>query len=498
MGEHWAGPVNEAILCNSWQDFQKYFQGFNPNSIPTLANPYLAYAVSKFFQNGGTMCYIVRVMSSASPGASASATLVDGTATPQQTLKLTAGSLGVIGNPGTWGNGLFFAVTQTTTANRFNVAIYNGALNQANLVETWYDMSMNPTDSRYAPTVINSPTAGSLWVVATDLHDVDVLANAPAVSNGQFSGGADPADPTTQDKVNAITFGSSAFDVIPDVLNFALPGETTNAVVTAALQYSQGPAEGGTGRPFSFFVIDPPSGETPAAAVAYLEGLTPITSSAAMYSPWLVCTNPASPNLQSTILLPPSGCVLGQMVSTDTAQGPWRAPAGTGTVLGGVVQAERKLTQVDLGTLNNANVNALRTLPNGRVIIWGARTMAPGYSSLYVNVRRTLNYIEASINDMLQPFVFAPNDAVTWSNVTSSITQFLTGLAQNGAFATTNPTNAFVVTCNSSNNTPQSIAQGILNVSVQLALQYPIEFIVLTIAQIQGSGTTSISTSLPS
>src|SRR6516162_5150164 len=53
----WApqGPVDEAVLVQSWSDFASQFGGLDSRS-------YLGYAVSQFFANGGQQAYIVRVI----------------------------------------------------------------------------------------------------------------------------------------------------------------------------------------------------------------------------------------------------------------------------------------------------------------------------------------------------------------------------------------------------------------------------------------------------
>src|SRR5215469_2702241 len=73
----WAaqGPTDYAGLVLSWSDFQRIYGGFDARS------PYLAYAVSQFFINGGQQAYIVRLAytgdktASLTPAASASLTL---------------------------------------------------------------------------------------------------------------------------------------------------------------------------------------------------------------------------------------------------------------------------------------------------------------------------------------------------------------------------------------------------------------------------------------
>src|SRR5260370_42345529 len=53
----WAaqGPIDYAGLVLSWSDFELMYGGFDARS------PYLGYAVSQFFINGGQQAYILRL-----------------------------------------------------------------------------------------------------------------------------------------------------------------------------------------------------------------------------------------------------------------------------------------------------------------------------------------------------------------------------------------------------------------------------------------------------
>ena len=505
IGEHYRGPA-VAINCRSWSDFVKFFGGFPPATAPTLANPYLPYAVYEFFANGGQSAWVYRATASANAGASAGAILADSSATPNNTIQLTAGILGVAGNVGSWGNNIYYSVSANSSgAGRFNLNIYYGGSSASTLVEQWIDLSMSPTDPRYFLTVINSPIQGSLYVTATNLNDAHAAPyNSPAVTTQPvaLSGGTNPGDPSVGDYEAMLTYGNQApsfvapFDYVSGVLNINLPGlpnttgfSTTNvaSIIDQGIQYCT------TGRPFSFFVIDTASGQTPAGAVSYTDGLAPLSTNAAVYYPWLNAQNPASSSLQATILLPPGGFVLGQMASVDTTDGVWTAPAGLNTVFNNVVQAERILGGADLAALNTNNVNGLRTRPNGQVVIWGTRTLENGYASQFVPVQRFLNYLSASFVSLLEFAVFQPNDAVLWANITAVCTQFLDGLLSLGAFPSSQASNAYYVNCNATNNTQQSISQGVVNVQVGVALVYPAEFINLLISQFQPAGTTTVS-----
>jgi phage tail sheath protein FI len=441
--------------------------------------------------NGGTQCWVTRIGAVATPGVASSITLKDQSATPQSTLSLQAGFYGGSTSPGTWGNAMYVDVVANSAATgAFNLNIYSGGYGAQYLVEQWNDLNMVKGSARYAPTLINAIGSGSMWVVATDLNDSAASPlNAPtAVTQQQLIGGIDVSDPVPTDRESAVTVGTSAFDYVQGPFNFNMPGESTLAVITTAITYAT------TGKSYSFLVVDTASGQTPANAVSFEQSLSPVSANAAVYYPWVNMSNPANNNGQSTILVPPGGFVLGQYASIDASQGVWWGPAGALTALSGVASAERLLSAADLSNLNLANVNAIKTRADGSVIIGGLRTLQQGYASLYVPVQRTLNYIAASLAQILDHFVFGPNDGASWATIVASCVTFLNGLLSVGAFAGSTPSTAFYVICDSTNNTQQSISQGLLNVTVGVALQYPTEFIALNLTQFQGTTTVTTST----
>jgi phage tail sheath protein FI len=65
---------------------------------------------------------------------------------------------------------------------------------------------------------------------------------------------------------------------------------------------------------------------------------------------------------------------------------------------------------------------------------------------------------------------------------------------QTGVLAGTTPDQAYFVTCDSTNNTSTTVAQGVVNVQVGVAVQSPAEFIVIEIGQYSGSTSATDST----
>src|SRR4051812_11764999 len=56
------GPVNTAMRISNWSQFVRiYGDPANPENGPFMEGAYLAHSVYGFFQNGGSLCWIVRV-----------------------------------------------------------------------------------------------------------------------------------------------------------------------------------------------------------------------------------------------------------------------------------------------------------------------------------------------------------------------------------------------------------------------------------------------------
>jgi phage tail sheath protein FI len=85
------GPGNKAIFISSFDDFKRVFGG-------AVSGEPLFYTVRSFFENGGSACYIVRLLSKAQLDASiapANNTIQNNNATPADFLKFSAGYRGL-------------------------------------------------------------------------------------------------------------------------------------------------------------------------------------------------------------------------------------------------------------------------------------------------------------------------------------------------------------------------------------------------------------------
>jgi len=341
--------------------------------------------------------------------------------------------------------------------------------------------------SASSTTVSNNATATATGVtfVITPPPWVDNPTSTAASTN--LAGGSDGSLITFPDQLTALEL----LDLYPDqpfVIN--MPGLTTGSDISSVVGYAEQ-------RGNAFVVIDCPStngvGYSPPAMVTWAQALS-ASAQAAVYYPQVQISDPYSAIPGVTRLVPPGGFVVGQYIDTDAKRGVQKAPAGMGNSLLGAYGVETVLTNSDQGSLTQANVNCLVSIPSSGVVIWGARTLSPYLVTRYVNVERALIYVSTQMVAMTKFAVFEPNDWMLWNMVTSILSQFLTEFWQSGGLQGTSAAEAFFVTCDDTNNTAQSIQQGIVNVEVGVALQYPAEFVVISIGQWAGGQSVSVTT----
>ena len=458
------GPTTPTFI-STWSEFTKTFGGLD-YTCPTTVAAYL------FFSNGGRDVYIRRVVGAGS--VAATITLVDTNNTGTLTVKAN--------NVGTWGNDLAIEIKETT-GSRFNLLVYGAPLavgvgTRSNILEQHVDLSMNTTDSRFIESVINNSSA---YIIVDALRTT--LPEADAVLH-QLSTGANGA------AINAAAVGSTFADFdsidiptlfnMPDAASSFTSGDYTTANA-ALLTYCATRGDG-------FAIIDTRSGSDTAAAVSQASGFITNGTNGAIYYPWLVIPDNSRSVRTATTTVAPGGAVLGQYQATDSAYGVFKTPAGFGTRLAGVVGLEKRLTNSELDTLNSATsaVNAIRITPGAGIVIMGGRTLTNTRPNVYINIRRNLIYIKKELRDRSQFAVFENNDEGLWNQLSSSLSNFLNVYWQQGGLRGSNPTQAFYVKVDSETTSQSDIENGLVNIVVGVALEYPAEFIQITIGQITG------------
>lgn len=188
-------------------------------------------------------------------------------------------------------------------------------------------------------------------------------------------------------------------------------------------------------------------------------------------------------------ILPPSGAMAGIYSLIDNSRGVWYSPANVNVdavVAPTVVINDAQQASLNVDVLAGKSINAIRSFyGRGPSIVWGARTLdGNSLDYRYINVRRTLIMIEQSVANAAFSVVFEPNNANTWVVVKGMISNFLSGLWSDGALIGGTTADAFDVQVGLGQTmTPLDLLNGIMRISVKLAIVRPAEFIIITYEQ---------------
>lgn len=456
----WAakGPTDRAVLCLSFADFDRRFGGLDPRS-------YLGYAVSHFFQNGGSQAYIIRLADAAAKPATA---VIDG-------LEVVATG------PGTWSQAYKLKATpRSDDAKRFRLDVIEKA--SGAIVETYANMSLDPADSRFVTSILGAESS----VISVTKADTKKPVTA---QEKDLAGGADdtPLSPGDAGFGTALMGDGATTGVYRlkkvDLFNIlCVPGYSNAANLGKLEKFCRDER--------AILVIDSTEGTVfdgmkggPDGALTGDDGIN-----AALYYPWIIAPDPKQEGRLRTF--PPSGAVAGIYARTDSARGVWKAPAGIDASVSGAAGVAEVLTDEENGVLNPKAINCIRKFPVYGTIVWGARTLRGndeiGSEWKYIPVRRMALFIEESLYRGLKWVVFEPNDEPLWSQIRLNAGSFMHDLFRQGAFQGASPKDAYFVKCDKETTTQSDINRGIVNMVVGFAPLKPAEFVVIKLQQMAG------------
>lgn len=265
---------------------------------------------------------------------------------------------------------------------------------------------------------------------------------------------------------------------IEDISIIACPGRTSVAIQNALINQCELMR-------YRFTVLDARRPPNDALADVQNQRQQFDTKYAALYHPWLLIADPYPTNLTNIpdYPIPPSGHMVGVYARTDIERGVHKAPANE--VVRGITGLQRILNKEQQDILNPfpVNINVIRDFrDNNRGIrVYGGRCITSDSDWKYVNVRRLLIFIEASIDRGLQWVVFEPNAEPLWARVRRSISNFLTLVWRNGGLEGTKVEEAYFVKCDRTTMTQTDIDSGRLICVVGVAPVKPAEFVIVRI-----------------
>lgn len=528
------GPtVGKPVLVTSYGEFQRVFGGYLPSSFKEQR--YLAYSVEQFFNNGGSSAYVMRVASKKDTCAKSELTVGDAV------IHLQAASVGEWGNKlqvklqrnhernsivlkdGIEKNsyvvknadnfqigelvelsdgeqGSFYKILdiheQTIVLNttlegkylaeeplaspKLYAVQYNFWCGLGDCEEAYTGVALLPElQNSLDHMLVKSQLCKATLETIEKISAYQTLDETICAENGlslSFQQGTtsfienDPSIFLGEDLGTGKRTGLSAFQEISDASIMCIPGITLPAVQSALVGYCEG-------RTSCFAILDIPFDHTTVDEIlthrSYFD-----SNYGAMYHPWLHYYDPLE---KRNFFIPPSGVMAGIYARCDSERGVFKAPANE--PVRGCIGLSATYNEAEQGKCNPQGVNLIRSIPGSGIRVWGARTISSDSNWKYINVRRSLIYIEESIKASISWAVFEPNDQLLWSRVQGTITMFLTTLWRNGALVGTTPEEAFFVNVGKSTMTEDDILNGKLICEIGVAPERPTEFVIFRITQ---------------
>jgi hypothetical protein len=470
------------MRISNWTQFAKIFGDPNePDNGPFMEGAYLAHSVYGFFQNGGSLCWIVRVGKEGdSPKAAAALPAaadkgveafraealpgVDGTVSVQideepaaspeaeKTYKMTVSA----GSAKEEYDGL------TLKKGRSNLATkVNAASKLIKIVETGASLP----EAQRAP----APGSYTLSAPSAKVEELKSKDFEGDVARRQGMGGLAAVDEITMVCMPDAMTLLNGDDVSLRDLQGKMIAHCENAGDRMA-------------------ILDSPPDFLPQEILEWRMNTAGYDSKfATLYYPWIEVMDPLT---NQPMLVPPSGHVAGVWCRTDATRGVHKAPANE--VILGCNGLSFQVTHAEQGGLNKVGINCIRSFPGRGIRIWGARTLSSDPEWRYINVRRLFNYVAESIMEGTQWSVFEPNDQRLWTSLRIAVTNFLTRTWQQGALFGGTPGEAFFVKCDSETNPPEVIEAGQVVCEIGICPTKPAEFVIFRLSQFAAGGPAEI------
>ena len=474
------GPVNTPMRISNWTQFAKIFgDPVNPDNGPFMEGSYLAHSVYGFFQNGGSLCWIVRVGADDNGGGAARAALPAAGDTSVEAFKAVA--LKDVTGPVT----VEVSEEPESAAKDGGDTTYKLVVTSGDVTEEHEGLTLKKGRANIATKVNAASKLIKIEDVSASLPESRVAAgsytlSAPAQKPESVEAGHFEGDVARRSGMG----GLAAVDevtmlVMPDLMTLATNGDDAQVRDLQGKMIAH--AENAGDR---MAILDTPPDLLPQDVLEWRMNTAGYDSKmAALYYPWVEVMNPLT---KRPMMCPPSGHVAGVWCRVDGTRGVHKAPANE--VILGANGIGFQITQAEQGGLNKVGINCIRAFPGRGIRIWGARTLSSDPEWRYINVRRLFNYVSESIMEGTQWSVFEPNDQMLWLRLRASVTSFLKTVYRSGALFGATESEAFYVKCDAETNPPEVVEAGQVVCEIGISPVKPAEFVVFRLSQFTGGG----------
>jgi uncharacterized protein len=478
------GPVNTPMRMSNWTQFAKiYGDPVNPDNGPFMEGSYLAHSIYGFFQNGGSVCWVVRVGSDDGGAAAARAALP--AASDKTVEAFRAVSLAGTAEPVT-----VEVSEEVDPAIKDGDAIYKLVVTAGDQTESHEGLSLKKGRANIATKVNAASKLIKIEDVSASLPETRVAPGSYTLSSPAQKPEAIESTHFEGDVARRSGMGGlAAVDevtmlVMPDIMTLANNGDDTQIRDLQGKMIAH--AENAGDR---MALLDTPPNLLPQDVLEWRMNAAGYDSKmAALYYPWIEVMNPLT---KRPMMVPPSGHVAGVWCRVDGTRGVHKAPANE--VILGANGLGFQVTQAEQGGLNKVGINCVRAFPGRGIRIWGARTLSSDPEWRYINVRRLFNYVSESIMEGTQWSVFEPNDQLLWMRLSASVRAFLLRVWRSGALFGATPDEAFYVKCDAETNPPEVVEAGQVVCEIGISPVKPAEFVVFRLSQFAGGGEAEVT-----
>lgn len=525
------GQVNIPTIVTSYSEYQNKFGDVFTSGSQTYTY-FTSISAYRYFEQGGTSLLVTRI----APGSATAGNWTPSTSSISGSFTIETLSEGVIMNSagaettnnmlvnGTADNLRWEITSPNTNTGTFNLLVRQGndTSKFPSVLETWYNLSLDPFSPNYIERVIGNQVenlasdSGEYYLDLTGSYannskyiriksvekltpnyldangNVRIAAftgSIPTALSGAFGGAVGSNIPTSNaanyyENINGTdTQGLSVRSTIVDEYIPAInllsnkdayqfkyivtPGINKNQhSYTVAALITMVQERGDT-----MAVVDmEPYGSTLSQTLTDASSLD--TSYAATYWPWAQSVDNVT---GQPIWAPASTFTPAAYAFSDNASYPWFAPAGTTRGrMTYVTRVERNLTQGNRDDLYVGNINPLATFPQQGVTIFGQKTLQKQPNALdRVNVRRLLIELINNIGAIANTLVFEQNTQATRNDFLAQVNPYLSSVQQREGIY------EYKVVMDDSNNTPQTIDNNQLIGQIWIKPTRTAEFIAL-------------------
>ena len=493
LGPTVKGPVNIPTVVTSYSDYKNKFGGAFESA--SIRYEYLtSIAINNYFQQGGETAIVTRVASGSFAPATSDVRAImhaDSSSFTLETLSQgdimnNSGSVSTSGSlvSGSSDNVRYEIANVDSGSGTFNLLVRRGDDNSRTktILESWSDLSLDPNSENYIESVIgnqvknfDTDSDGNQFVQTTGSY----------INNSRYIRVSSVGLPTLNYLDNEGNFKSEYTSSLPQIGSGSNQGAFLNAAgnvygngangntrlkmndeidissiqgleasyYTASLALLQNTDE------YDYEILSMPGVTVENGAVAVATAIDTVTergdaiaivdtrdygstlnqtvtsaqtldsSYAATYWPWVQMQSLETGKL---IWSPASTAIPGVYATNDRIGAEWFAPAGFNRGgVGGVIQAERKLSPADRDTLYLGKVNPLATFPGNGTVVFGQKTLQTKATALdRVNVRRLLIELKRTVGNIGKTLLFEQNTAATRNRFLAAVNPYMESIQQ--------------------------------------------------------------------